>query len=838
MPAAIITYADKKQAVNPDFPQPNEQWQPGDANMAKQVVNGHASDLDRMNNTINSLSLGVGNVSPGDTPVPSIDTYNANTPGTYTAFGGIVVSSDDMNAGIVQLRRTGALWQKVIVPLNQTTRQGKNGFDKDTMVDADKYIDPTNGDVLTGIGRKKTKPIPTIASTTYTVSGYGTLHHGIGVRFTDGVGAFQSFVVSSSDVTTFSFTTPINNAFVEFTLITGKSGENTVIDNVQVELGSIATAYEPYRRYIIKIGSSYLLPVSVPDPAVPSEPVNKRYMEANTLTSMTTSVVSKNIFDKATIVSKYYVDGASGTITQNDLFKMSAPIEVAPGQYTISGLGSAHYGLGYRTTNDSGTQTGFGFAAQLNATTGIFTVVAGSTKLQVTIITPPASGDNTDINFVQIEAGAVATPYSDYEKAVSKIQGVNLVASKAPLAPFLYNDPVSLGYFQANAVTGATQAVAGKNLFDKTKFIDKTYIDGASGALVSNGSTTAYKSSPIMPITANTAVTVSGCGTVHYGLGIRWLDDVGTVKGYGFIVSQNATSGTLVSPAGTTRFQHTIITAAPGDNTDMNAVQVEIGSIATPVEPVVYGVNTIQGKPLIAPYGVPGGTSKSSNVTKADLDDRMPFTPVKGKIAAVFGDSILAAVPSFFTYTKDIMQLGAVYNYASSGASFTDWAYDTNERQRLSKQVQDAIAAGISPDIGLIPIGTNDFQRVGALLGNYDTAMSKPIASLDRTLILEAARWCFYTLTNAFPNTKWFYGMPIQRADYTVGQMQSLLVPIRMMAESYGFTIINATGESGIIRDFETTGSPGRYLNDGLHPKDNGKRLMGAYYARKIMSNY
>lgn len=68
-----------------------------------------------------TLSGGVANANPSTLPSSGIDTYNANTAGTYTSFGGIVVTNDDLQQGIVQLRRTGGVWSKVIIPLTGPT---------------------------------------------------------------------------------------------------------------------------------------------------------------------------------------------------------------------------------------------------------------------------------------------------------------------------------------------------------------------------------------------------------------------------------------------------------------------------------------------------------------------------------------------------------------------------------------------------------------------------------------------------------------------------------------------------------------------------------------------
>lgn len=65
---------------------------------------------------LDSVEAGELNANPSSTPTSGIDTYNANVAGTYTNFGGLVVTSDDLEEGKVQLRRTDGVWSKVIIP--------------------------------------------------------------------------------------------------------------------------------------------------------------------------------------------------------------------------------------------------------------------------------------------------------------------------------------------------------------------------------------------------------------------------------------------------------------------------------------------------------------------------------------------------------------------------------------------------------------------------------------------------------------------------------------------------------------------------------------------------
>jgi len=49
--------------------------------------------------------------------------------------------------------------------------------------------------------------------------------------------------------------------------------------------------------------------------------------------------------------------------------------------------------------------------------------------------------------------------------------------------------------------------------------------------------------------------------------------------------------------------------------------------------------------------------------------------------------------------------------------------------------------------------------------------------------------------------------------------------------------IVDCYTGCGICEKFETEGGEGRYLRDGLHPKENGQALQGAFAAKEIRNN-
>lgn len=77
----------------------------------------HENAIEDVTVRLDSVEAGELNANPSSTPTPGIDTYNANVAGTYTNFGGLVVTSDDLEEGKVQLRRTDGVWSKNIIPI-------------------------------------------------------------------------------------------------------------------------------------------------------------------------------------------------------------------------------------------------------------------------------------------------------------------------------------------------------------------------------------------------------------------------------------------------------------------------------------------------------------------------------------------------------------------------------------------------------------------------------------------------------------------------------------------------------------------------------------------------
>lgn len=195
------------------------------------------------------------------------------------------------------------------------------------------------------------------------------------------------------------------------------------------------------------------------------------------------------------------------------------------------------------------------------------------------------------------------------------------------------------------------------------------------------------------------------------------------------------------------------------------------------------------------------------------------------------GDFGLGFRTNWPDYAFGYLSMTQLRNYAKSGASFREYVGQT-DWQKISHQVTQASTNNETPDVIVVSAGTNDGT---ANLGSYNTAMGKAtLGDLDRSLTIEAMRWAFWTIRTEWPDAVCFAALPLQRADAETADRIALLDAIEQMAGRYGFVLIDAHRESGIVKDFEVWGGVGRDLYDGLHPQTSGQQKQAALYTRVI----
>lgn len=189
---------------------------------------------------------------------------------------------------------------------------------------------------------------------------------------------------------------------------------------------------------------------------------------------------------------------------------------------------------------------------------------------------------------------------------------------------------------------------------------------------------------------------------------------------------------------------------------------------------------------------------------------------------------------NWVTYSKTYLELSNVYNYAVSGAAFRQ-RDGVATYQYLKNQIELAISKAKPIDFIVVSAGTNDWDEFYTDTEYQTTLDITDMATVDMTKVYQAIRWSFWKIRQAYPDKLCFYAIPIQRADETKAKYD-FLQRIKRIAQMYNFIIIDAWGESGIIKDFEVWQGAGRYLTDGLHPNTNGKQLMSKLYNKVILN--
>lgn len=150
------------------------------------------------------------------------------------------------------------------------------------------------------------------------------------------------------------------------------------------------------------------------------------------------------------------------------------------------------------------------------------------------------------------------------------------------------------------------------------------------------------------------------------------------------------------------------------------------------------------------PYG---GTTKIKTSLLSDSKYATIYSYLHGKTIAVFGDSIMYGAGSDSKGAVDLLaeKYGmTVAKYCVSGATMgvrTDSpSYTVDEAHHIAKQVRNAIADSISPDIIVFNGGTNDIGG-GITIGTISEVYTQPATE---NYFADGFEMVAYLLTNAF----------------------------------------------------------------------------------------
>ena len=157
--------------------------------------------------------------------------------------------------------------------------------------------------------------------------------------------------------------------------------------------------------------------------------------------------------------------------------------------------------------------------------------------------------------------------------------------------------------------------------------------------------------------------------------------------------------------------------------------------------------------------------------------------------------------------------------------------------QRFISDVKSGKAA--APDIFAFAMGTNDAEDC---FGDPEKALKgKSLEEADVDLFTEAGamRWCIQRIYEEFPDVRIFVLTPIQAADplHNAKTEKQINDIFKRVCGAMSVQLIDCFHNSGICEKFEVLNSEGKYLKDGLHPKENGQCLQGAFAAKEIRGN-
>ena len=321
---------------------------------------------------------------------------------TETDCGKNISIENVLSQPISELRISGTSKQK--------TYTGKNLFDKNNANLISGYVN-NSGKIVSGSGTRilyiKCDP-----NTTYTVS---KINSGTNQRFcvfdTDTAPDINVLILHSvgtrsgaDDSASYTITTEATAAYlgVFFRVTATTPTESEILDTVQIEKNSTATAYEQY------VGGQ-----KSPNPSYPQGIIGATGNIPITINGSSASLnLGKNLFDKNSYSSRGYYINSSGVETASAGFRITDYIEVSPGyNYAYSGTtNQSSYGAkaAWYTANKTFISS-FGFDHS-----GVVTAPSNARYVRFSV-----RYSYNDQETFQIEFGNVVTAYANYIKPIT-----------------------------------------------------------------------------------------------------------------------------------------------------------------------------------------------------------------------------------------------------------------------------------------------------------------------------------------------------------------------------------------------------------------------------------
>ncbi len=255
-------------------------------------------------------------------------------------------------------------------------------------------------------------------SSTLAVSGYipvsaSTQYYGAGstkgLRFVTYYTAAKAVIsggINDSALATKTFTTPESCAYVRVTIAL------VDLSSFQLEAGTAATTYAAY-GYELKLDDAVLYAYT-PDKSITTPKISDSAVTPNKTNFMQ---LSKNLFNKATVTTGYFINPATGNLTASSTYDTSAMIPITAGaQYYGAGAVGMRFVAFYTST---GALLG---SSGISSTVNTFTAPSTAAYARITI-------SHSDLARFQLEAGTVATAYAAYGYVLALADGTLITAS-------------------------------------------------------------------------------------------------------------------------------------------------------------------------------------------------------------------------------------------------------------------------------------------------------------------------------------------------------------------------------------------------------------------------
>ena len=270
---------------------------------------------------------------------------------------------------------------------------GKNKIDK-TKIVAGEYISPSNMKIGTAAAYRRSDFIPVVEGTDYRLSGASISTAAIGWFDSNDKNATALLVTQTSQVKA-----PVGAKFAVVNI--SHNSTSDFDDTVMLEIGTVATAYEPFFKKI------ELNKIANKEEILLQEQV----LEPYSFNKINPSEINFN---------RRYSTGSKGFVTDKLLIAHTNFIPVKEGEwYTVSGNGlfgstwSQHQGGYFSSNNLSNAIDNITFTSPVSGGGGCFKVPTGLGITHV-VISVKKTSENILDGVVQLEEGEMPTEYQPY----------------------------------------------------------------------------------------------------------------------------------------------------------------------------------------------------------------------------------------------------------------------------------------------------------------------------------------------------------------------------------------------------------------------------------------